>query len=147
MEAHMQQEAIRYVGFWARLLAFLIDNVLLVLVMAPIVFIFEKPLANVEPSLLVQIIVFLFEYIFPILAFVLFWVYRQASPGKMLIKAKIVDANTFQRASTGQYIGRYFAYYLSALVLFLGFIWIGFDARKQGWHDKLANTVVIYDRE
>jgi uncharacterized RDD family membrane protein YckC len=27
--------------------------------------------------------------------------------------------------------------------LLLGFIWVGFDQRKQGWHDKLAKTVVI----
>ncbi|MBX3651771.1 MAG: RDD family protein [Burkholderiales bacterium] len=34
-------------------------------------------------------------------------------------------------------------YIASALPLFLGFIWVGIDKRKQGWHDKLAGTVVI----
>jgi uncharacterized RDD family membrane protein YckC len=29
------------------------------------------------------------------------------------------------------------------LVFFLGFIWVAFDKRKQGWHDKIAGTVVI----
>ena len=37
-------------------------------------------------------------------------------------------------------VGRYFAYYLSTIVFLLGFIWVGFDARKQGWHDKLAGN-------
>jgi len=40
-------------------------------------------------------------------------------------------------------IGRYFGYYVSGLILALGFIWIAFDKRKQGWHDKLAGTLVI----
>lgn len=43
----------------------------------------------------------------------------------------------------GQLIGRYFAYFLSALALCLGFAWIGWNRRKQGWHDKLAGTVVV----
>jgi uncharacterized RDD family membrane protein YckC len=31
----------------------------------------------------------------------------------------------------------------SALVFFLGFFWIGWDRDKQGWHDKIAGTVVV----
>jgi len=27
----------------------------------------------------------------------------------------------------------------------LGLVWVAFDRRKQGWHDKLAGTVVIRD--
>jgi uncharacterized RDD family membrane protein YckC len=61
----------------------------------------------------------------------------------MAVGARIVDARTGGRPSTGQLIGRYFAYYVSILPLMLGFIWVAFDARKQGWHDKLANTVVV----
>lgn len=61
----------------------------------------------------------------------------------MAISAKIVDVKTGNAASTGQLIGRYFAYYLSLIPIGLGFVWVAFDARKQGWHDKLAGTVVI----
>ena len=38
---------------------------------------------------------------------------------------------------------RYFAYIVSFMPLYLGFIWIYFDKRKQGFHDKIAGTVVI----
>ena len=55
----------------------------------------------------------------------------------------IVDARTGKAPSKGQLIGRYFAYYLSLLPLGLGFLWIAWDQRKQGWHDKIAGTVVI----
>jgi len=34
-------------------------------------------------------------------------------------------------------------YLISKLALYLGFIWIAFDRRKQGWHDKIAGTVVV----
>ena len=85
----------------------------------------------------------LLNWVLPAVAVVLFWVYRQATPGKIAIGARIVDARTGGRPSTGQLIGRYFAYYVSMLPLMLGFIWVAFDARKQGWHDKLANTVVV----
>ena len=59
------------------------------------------------------------------------------------IGARIVDAKTGDKPSTGQLIGRYFAYYVSVIPLFLGMVWVAFDPRKQGWHDKLAGTVVV----
>ncbi len=84
-----------------------------------------------------------FNGIAPAIAIIIFWIYRQATPGKMLIHAKIVDATTGGKPSTGQMIGRYFAYYVSTIPLCLGFLWIAFDERKQGWHDKLAGTLVV----
>jgi uncharacterized RDD family membrane protein YckC len=38
---------------------------------------------------------------------------------------------------------RILAALFSACVLFLGFFWIGWDRDKQGWHDKIAGTVVV----
>jgi uncharacterized RDD family membrane protein YckC len=74
---------------------------------------------------------------------VLFWRFRKATPGKMAVRAKIVNAGTLGAASTGQLIGRAAGYILSAMPFCLGFLWIAFDRRKQGWHDKLAGTVVV----
>ena len=42
-----------------------------------------------------------------------------------------------------QAIGRYLGYYVSIFGLMIGFAWVAFDPRKQGWHDKLARTLVI----
>ncbi len=86
---------------------------------------------------------FLLTWVLPAVAVIVFWVLKQATPGKMAVSAKIVDVKTGNAASTGQLIGRYLAYYLSLLPLGLGFIWVAFDDRKQGWHDKLAGTVVV----
>ena len=63
----------------------------------------------------------------------------------MILGMKIVDANTLGKASTGKLCLRYLGYYISALIIGLGFFWVGWDQRKQGWHDKLARTVVIYE--
>ena len=59
------------------------------------------------------------------------------------MKLKVVDKDTLEALSMGQAVGRYFAYLLAMLPIFLGFIWIAFDDKKQGWHDKLAGSVVI----
>lgn len=83
------------------------------------------------------------NYILPAIAVIVFWIYKSATPGKMATKLMIVDAETGGRPSTSQFIGRYLGYYISMIPLFLGIIWVGFDKRKQGWHDKLAGTVVI----
>ena len=36
--------------------------------------------------------------------------------------------------------------FVSAIAFFLGFLWIGWDGRKQGWHDKIAGTHVVRAR-
>lgn len=86
---------------------------------------------------------FLISWVLPAVAVIMFWIFKQATPGKMAISAKIVDAATGQPASSAQLIGRYFAYFVATLPLFIGIIWVAFDKRKQGWHDKLAGTVVV----
>ena len=83
------------------------------------------------------------NYVIPPALVLIFWHYRSATPGKIITGLSIVDADTGGKPSWGQFIIRYIAYYISAIPLLLGFIWVAFDQRKQGWHDKIANTVVI----
>ena len=135
-----------YAGFWIRLWAHVIDSVLIALITIPAVISVygdDYDYLILSDDLFLGPMDFFITVVLPGTAVVLFWVYRQATPGKMAISAKIVDAVTGEKPSTGQCVGRYFAYIPSALVFFLGFIWIAFDARKQGWHDKLAGTVVV----
>ena len=123
-----------YAGFWIRTAAAIVDTVLLLAVITP-VFFFES-LNQSQLGLIVN-------YILPPIAIILFWIYKSATPGKMAIRLSIVDANTGGRPATWQFVVRYFGYYVSMLPLFIGIVWIGIDKRKQGWHDKLARTVVI----
>jgi uncharacterized RDD family membrane protein YckC len=142
----INESELEYVGFWPRLGASIIDTILVIVICYPLLtLIYGKQYWS--STVLVQGPAdILLNWVLPAIAVVLFWVYRQATPGKMAIRARIVDARTGGRPSTGQLIGRYFAYYLSTIPLLLGFLWIAFDPRKQGWHDKLANTVVVRPR-
>lgn len=73
----------------------------------------------------------------------MFWRLWQATPGKALLSLRVVDADTGKTLSVGQAAARYVCYILSMLPAGLGFIWVAFDRRKQGWHDKIAQTVVV----
>ena len=64
----------------------------------------------------------------------------------LAISAKIVDAKTGNPPTFGQSVIRYLGYYVSTIAFGLGLIWVAFDARKQGWHDKMAGTVVVRPR-
>ncbi len=68
------------------------------------------------------------------------------TPGKIILGLKIVDVDTGGKLSIGKAIGRYVGYIIAVLPLCLGIFWVGIDKRKQGWHDKLAGTVVIRTR-
>ena len=143
----MESQDMEYAGFWIRVGASLIDTVLLVMVTGPILTMIYGDAYWLSENRVQGFWDILFSYILPAVAVIMFWVYKSATPGKMLLHMKIVDARTGQKPSTGQLIGRYFAYYVSAIPLCLGFIWVGIDRRKQGWHDKLAGTVVVRSLE
>ena len=75
--------------------------------------------------------------------FIGFWAWWMATPGKQLCDCQIVDARTLRRPGLGRLLLRYIGYLVSLLPLGLGFFWMLFDRRRQGWHDKMANTLVI----
>ena len=142
----MTEPEYEYVGFWLRLWASIIDSVLALVICLPLlIWIYGNEYLS-STKLVQGPADFLISWVLPAIAIVLFWIYRQATPGKMAISARIVDAGTGNRPSNGQLVGRYLAYYLSMLPLFAGFFWVAFDPRKQGWHDKLANTLVVRAR-
>jgi uncharacterized RDD family membrane protein YckC len=137
---------VEYGGFWIRTGAALIDSILVVIITAPIVTVVYGIDYWTSEERFQGIIGFLLSYIFPIVAVLVFWIYKSATPGKMVTNLTIVDAETGYKPSKGQFIGRYFAYYVSIIPFLLGIIWVGIDKRKQGWHDKLAGTVVIRNK-
>ena len=142
-EAQASTRPVEYVGFWKRFVAFVIDIFILTVVIVPLVLaIYGREVVSVPLGGFWSIMI---QYVIPAIATLLFWRYRGATPGKMAISARIVDARTFAAPSTGRLVARYFAYIVSTLPLFIGFFWIGIDRRKQGFHDKIAGTVVVYD--
>jgi uncharacterized RDD family membrane protein YckC len=61
----------------------------------------------------------------------------------MALSIRVLDAESGATLTTGQSVGRYLAYFVSVIPFGLGLFWVGFDKRKQGWHDKLAHSVVV----
>ena len=134
-----------YAGFWIRVWATIIDTVLLVVIIFPILIMaYGWEYFDVDATgLLAGPLDFLLSWVLPSVAVITFWILKLATPGKMAIGARIVDARTGVRPSNAQFIGRYFGYFVSTIPLGLGLIWVGIDSRKQSWHDKLAGTVVV----
>lgn len=134
----------RYVGFWARVWASFLDSLLIVILTYPLL-IFSYGWSFLESqSMMEGPIHLLLSWMLPAFAIVVFWISRSATPGKMAIGARIVDATTGGKPTAWQLLKRYVGYYLSALPLGWGFLHVAFDSRKQSWHDKLSGTVVVY---
>jgi uncharacterized RDD family membrane protein YckC len=75
--------------------------------------------------------------------YLFFWTLTGQTPGKMLLGIKVVSLDgsslTFWQA-----LRRFVCYFLSALALYVGYLWVLVDNRRQGWHDKLSGTIVVY---
>ena len=103
-------DQLEYAGFWARTLATLVDVILIFVVTTPLLLAvygtnYFRSTAVIEGPL-----DFLISWVFPSVATIAFWFYHDATPGKMAIKAKILDAQTGNSPSFGQLIGRYLSY-------------------------------------
>jgi uncharacterized RDD family membrane protein YckC len=71
------------------------------------------------------------------------WVLAGRTPGMFLLGVRVVRPDG-ESPRAGRSVIRALAYWISA-ILMLGFIWIAFDKRRQGFHDKIAGTFVVYD--
>ena len=137
--------ALEYAGFWRRFAAFFIDAVILSLVMR-ILFPFQGfYFWNIERH----------WYFVPLIAIsnmvstavtvaysVVFWTWRGQTPGMMVMNIKVLRGDG-SHITIGYALLRYLGYIVCGLMLGIGFLWIAFDPRKQGIHDKIADTVVV----
>jgi len=141
---------VKYAGFWSRTLATLIDSFIIMIISLPFTMIlFYGKFITIQDSEILfssifgQTIYYFINYIFPVIFTMYFWIKYSSSPGKKFLRMKIVDKDSLNDLTPKQSIIRYFAYVVSIIPLMIGFIWIAFDKKKQGFHDKLSNTIVI----
>ncbi len=154
----------RFASFGSRLFAFVIDHFILVItyyilslviptnitqtMLAPYGPIFRNtptflPIARfqiLQMYLTLHLLGILFNYAYA----VYFIGSRGQTLGKMIMGIKVIDLKnrqhpTYLQAIVREPIGKF----ISGLFLGLGFLWMLWDSKKQTWHDKLANTVVI----
>lgn len=149
----MSEAPPQYAGFWIRTIACIIDSFILLILMLIFLLLFYQGDWNLildtgasdQPAVL-WFDVFV-NYLVPFICTMLVWHIWSASPGKILLGLKIVDATTGENLKPLQSVIRYIGYIPSSLVFGLGLMWVAFDQKKQGWHDKMANTVVIKNNE
>ena len=135
-----------YAGFWIRVGASIIDTILILLITSPLLYMLYGAQAFSSTQIVQGPGDVLLSYVFPIVATILFWIYRSATPGKMLMNVKIIREEDGGPPTKGQCILRYVGYIVSSIALCLGLLWVAFDKRKQGWHDKMAKTLVVRTR-
>jgi len=148
-----------YAGFWIRVLAFIIDRIVVGVAAAPFYFALVLPSLlriiheaenNGEPSPEMIFSIIGGASMFLILVFVGYWLYEalltasswQGTIGKRVLRLKVTD-EAGNRISFGRSTGRFFAKILSYATLWIGFIMVAFTDKKRGLHDILAGTVVV----
>lgn len=72
-----------------------------------------------------------------------FWGTSGSTLGMRLFKLRVADANSGQPIGIGRAIVRCVGLIVAAFPCWIGLIWAAFDSRAQGWHDKIASTVVL----
>lgn len=146
--------AVRYGGFWVRFVAVVIDSLLVSVVTGPISMIIGIAIATAGmavrmPNTGVQIVSMISGFTIGVLGN---WLYealmmssaRQSTLGKMLFHLRVTDL-AGNRIGFGQATGRHFAKYLSAMILFVGYLMAAFTERHQALHDLVAGTLVRHD--
>ena len=131
-----------YAGFWIRVLAYLIDAVILGLVSAALALLSGGAVIDLEAQQSLGITDFL-GLIVGLAYFIGFeGSQMQATPGKKVLGLIVTDMQG-GRISYPRAAGRYFGKILSGFILLIGYIMVAFTEKKQGLHDLLASTLVV----
>jgi uncharacterized RDD family membrane protein YckC len=153
---------IGYAGFWIRVLAATIDSIIFLVPFLIFFFVAEGAAISsygtcvntaAETGTLAtqcfnqlfssfglwELVAFGIQFLY----FVVLWSQFGGTLGQRLLGLHVVDAATGQNIGIGRAIGRYVGYLISSFALYIGLIWVAFDPRKQGWHDKIASTFVV----
>lgn len=148
----------KFAGFWRRLVAYSIDNIIINIIFAILFLISSIALfagamsgdsakwlsdlmnpTRISAAVLAVGALYLF---LTIAYFTYFHGMNGRTPGKMLLSLQVLStAGT--PITCGIAFLRSVGYIVSGIFLNIGFIWAAFDRRKQGWHDKIAGTIVI----
>jgi uncharacterized RDD family membrane protein YckC len=145
---------VRYAGFWIRFLARVIDgiilNVALLVVRIPLGISTFGTMGTRNPAALMAamgavVIATLVSVVVAAGYEIYFVSAKGATLGKMALGLKVVRADGAP-ISMGLAAGRYFAQWLSAMILLIGYIMAGFDDQKRALHDRICETRVIYTR-
>ena len=133
-------------GIGQRMASYLMDLVVLSIIYIALVFLFDLPAEDWSlawsglPSdyppiylLMASIGIGYYTYFFG----------AGQTPGMRLLEIKLVRADGIEPIGLRRGFLRWVGMEISGVVLFLGYLWILIDRRRQGWHDKIAGTYVV----
>ena len=147
-----------YAGFWQRALAMMIDGIIL----SFIAFFFmiigmvalwkaSAPQDGLHALRFNGTMAYFFmtwfiaAFLFKMFYFTYFHGTFGQTPGKMILRIRVQQIDG-EEMTLGIGFLRWVGYIISGLPLYLGFLWIGIDPQKRGWHDRIAGTVVVRRR-
>jgi uncharacterized RDD family membrane protein YckC len=147
----MQQPApgVFYAGNGARFIAYVVDAFILGAIFTVVFLVFTVIAAaaasndNSAIAGLAVTIAVVGAFLVYLIYLPWFWAHGGQTPGMKVMHVRVVRENDGGPLTLGQAFLRLIGFWVSGAVFYLGFIWILFDARRQGWHDKIAGTVVI----
>jgi len=139
-------ENVIYAGFWIRFVAWIIDAIAIGILTGAL-----APLAGGSTPVTVETsggVTFSYTTnavgtLIGLLYFVGLWAWRGQTVGMIPFNLYVVRVEDGVKPDVVRAFLRYVGLIISFVVFALGVIWVAFDGRKQGWHDKLARTVVI----
>jgi uncharacterized RDD family membrane protein YckC len=148
-----------YAGFWIRLVARLLDSLIVGLPLAALfgliavaagVFASSSSNSNQGTQNAAGAVfggVFVLFYLVALVIGIGYWVYFWGTSGQTFgmraLRLRVVDATTGGPIGIPRALVRWLMTIVNSWACYLGWIWVAFDARKQGWHDKVANSVVL----
>lgn len=137
-------ESTCYAGFWVRVVAAVIDTILLMILTTPLLYLIYGSASWESEQFFLGFWDVLIGYVLPAVLVMLFWIYKSATPGKMLFKIVVCDGATGRPLSVAQSLIRYAGYVFATIPFGIGIIWVAFSERKRGWHDMMSGSVVVY---
>jgi uncharacterized RDD family membrane protein YckC len=147
-----------YGGFWKRFFAYLIDKMIIyalsinICIVAVLAVGLGSDIKEIMFSAPEEIsgrigafttLCLLFSLLIDMIYFTLFHGIAGQTPGKMLFRLQVTAVSGLP-ITIGTAFLRWVGYMVSGFFFFLGFLWVALDRKKQGWHDKIAMTQVVY---
>ena len=154
MQNNCSREEVTYAGFWVRLMAYAIDNIIVFTVLLVVRLLLSGLMTVLSGTVLGGNVLFQYSikdvilYIFQVMYFILFIYCTGTTPGKRLLNLRVVSAQenaslTLLNVIYRETVGRF----LCSISIGIGYMIAGFDRQKRGLHDILCDTRVIYAKK